>query len=141
MVLIHYACNDKSAQNKNSLETNDTNQSQTGDAEHTTYNNVVASLQGTWKRTDYPYSTIVFDEKTVKFNEGEGEVEPPEFEAFEFTDACPKADQLHTELSKERYDFILVTDTQGCLPIKLHADTMKMYYHKSIDATLYTKEN
>ncbi len=49
---------------------------------------IIELLQGEWKEPEYPYRTVEFKRKEVKFTE-EGVVKKPRFKKFEISNKCP----------------------------------------------------
>ncbi|BAO56383.1 hypothetical protein [Nonlabens marinus] len=81
----------------------------------------LAELQGTWKRVDYPFSTLVIQESTEKLI-SEGMAEEPSFIDFELSMNCRYADEAHVEL--ESKEFIKMTPFyEACEFIKVNRDT------------------
>lgn len=85
----------------------------------------IQKLQGTWKRQSYPFGTIEFKKNQVKFTEGEGSSQPPEFKNFDLIENC---NSTINSIPKKLYDFGLVTDSKDCNAIKLTGNTFNIYF-------------
>jgi len=71
---------------------------------------LLTNLQGEWKRTTYPFGTVEFEDRKVKLTEGEGLVEPSQFEQFELSNQSPLVANAPSLFGKEAY---LVRANQG----------------------------
>lgn len=94
------------------------------------------TLQGVWERTTYPYGTIEFENNRVKFTQGEGAVEEPQFESFKIADECTIAKK--DETSALAYDF-LVVDDRYCEAIKLNDGILSIIYSGSNEGIEYKR--
>ncbi len=84
----------------------------------------LTELQGTWKRVDYPFSTLTYKESKQKLI-SEGMVEEPRFLDFEISKNCKYADEANVML--EPNEFIQITPTfEACELIKVYGDTLQI---------------
>ena len=84
--------------------------------------NYINQLQGTWKRTSYPYGTVQFQGRQVKYNEGEGMVEAPSFEDFEIAGNCPYTNVRESVSAGEAY--LAMGDANSCTKLTLEGDQL-----------------
>ena len=93
-------------------------------------------MQGEWKRTSYPYGSFVFSNKQVKFIDGEGTAEPPEFQGYSLSKNCiPEK----TSLSEDQYDFGLNTGNDVCQIIKINGTQLLLYLDGTSSNIAYEK--
>lgn len=83
--------------------------------------NFIDKLQGTWERIDYPFDMVEFKYSEVKFTEGEGAIEEPEFEDFEISNNCPNA------VSGSMSEIYLVRG-EKCEKVNISNDTLLITY-------------
>lgn len=82
----------------------------------------INQLQGTWKRTTYPYGTVQFQGRQVKYDEGEGMVEAPSFEPYEIADNCPYTNERESVSTGEAY--LAIGDDKSCTKLTLEGDQL-----------------
>ena len=106
------------------------------DAESHTAESYILTLQGTWKRTTYPYGTIEVKDTKIKISPGEGAVKPAEFEPFSFSKTCPFTNNTTKDLQQ---NYIVLEDKKICSPFVIKADTLFMIYAKNKAGIPYTR--
>ena len=98
-------------------------------------NSLIDQLQGEWKRTSYPYGTIVVKNNSLKNNEGEGLAEEPIFEPFTLQSFCEGKDAI--QIKKSAY--IYYVNLNVCVRVELSNDTLKLGGTGDNNPILYVK--
>lgn len=103
------------------------------------YSNIKAALQGTWKRVDYPYGTIVFRGQEVKIEAGEGVVEPATFEPYEIANSCAEDQADRAAAMMEKF-YLLQLEGKYCSVIQLEGQTLRLSENKGTYSIVYEKQ-
>jgi len=129
LILILISCNSKKSK---SIETDEI---ETTYIETDNLSQYEKQLQGLWKRVSYPYGIIEFKDKQVKFIDGEGSAETPQFKDYFISKTCASVKSS----SEEQYNFGLNTGNDNCSPIKIN-DSKLIYYIDGITSSIEYKK-
>jgi len=99
------------------------------------FSQYVEQLQGEWKRVSYPYGIIEFKDRQVKFADGEGSEETPQFQDYFLSKTCVSVKSS----SEDQYNFGLNTGNDNCSPIKIN-DSKLIYYIDGISSSIEYKK-
>lgn len=97
----------------------------------------IAALQGRWQRTTYPYGTVEFKGDRVKFVEGEGVAEPPQFNRFRLSNSCfylSDKEQTATYL-----DYESLEKHRMCVSVKISGDSLLIGFTPSTETIVYNR--
>jgi len=128
LIPIFISCNSKKPKNIDSDKIENTS------IEKDDFSQYVEQLQGKWKRESYPYGIIEFKDKQIKFIDGEGSAETPQFKDYFISKTCVSVKPS----SEEQYDFGLNTGNENCSPIKI-TDSKLIYYIDGITSSIEYK--
>ena len=94
-------------------------------------------LQGTWKRTSYPFGTIIFRGNEVKFDVGEGAAEPATFQKFRLSDSCPYDREPAANALAQ--DYLVLEAAEACNAVRLAGDTFFINYDLAGSGVAYVR--
>ena len=102
----------------------DTSRVMTNEISPVDRDNIIESIQGKWKETEYPFREAHFENTTVKFIE-EGVAEEPAFLEYNISKECPF--QVNNIKNAGADDiFLVIAETSTCEILKVTVNTLTL---------------
>ena len=94
------------------------------------------TLQGRFRRVDYPHGTIEVEGRQIKVTPGEGAVEPATFENYELARSCPRGGAAAVPGAY----YVIYGDGQRCDAFVMRGDTLQLVLPEGQGRISYLRE-